>query len=91
MKAETGQVVWFRVVQDGGCPGGARFCLNYEVTTEDGCSSFYVQASQTNEAGQNVGWTNDTLQGLRPKEVGRISLRATERGRFRVDKVTCHQ
>jgi hypothetical protein len=88
-RADTGQVVWFRFVRGEGCPGGARFCLNSEVTTEEGCSSLYVQASLVNEAGQNVGWTNDTLQGLQPKEVGRISLRATERGTFRLDEVNC--
>jgi len=49
----------------------------------------YVQASQTNEAGQNVGWTNDTVQGLRPKETALISLGATGRGTFRLDEVNC--
>jgi hypothetical protein len=86
---QAGRPVWFRVVRGEGCPGAARFCLNYEVITEQGCSSLYVQASQVNEAGQNVGWTNDTVQGLRPKEIGRISLRATERGTFRLDEVNC--
>jgi hypothetical protein len=80
--------VWFRKAPTGDC-GIYDYCLNYEVITEQGCSSLYVQASQANEAGQNVGWTNDTVQGLRPKETGLISLGATGRGTFRLDEVNC--
>jgi len=79
--------VWFRKVTADCSPYD--YCLNYEVIAEQGCSSLYVQASLTNAAGQNVGWANDTVQGLRPKETGLISLGATERGTFRLDEVNC--
>lgn len=84
----NGRVVWFRTIRTGDC-GPYRYCLNYEVTTEAGCDSLYVQASLTNADGQNVDWTNDTVQGLRPKETGLISLGATQAGTFRLDEVSC--
>ena len=85
---QDGRPVYFRKITTGDC-GIYDYCLNYQVTTAQGCRTLYVQASSTNEAGQNVDWTNDTVQGLRPKETGVISLGATESGSFRLDEVNC--
>ena len=48
------------------------WCWGMEVITKFGCSNLYVEISLKNKNGVNIGWTNDTAQGLAPGDKAQL-------------------
>lgn len=61
-----------------------------EVYARYGCSSLYVELSVVDDAGRVVGFTNDSVSGLRSKETALLQFRNIDDGeKARLAKVSC--
>jgi hypothetical protein len=58
-----------------------RSCFALNVVAENGCPrGLYAEIKLLNAAGANIGWTNDTAQGVEPNERVRLVFRTSEPG-----------
>lgn len=79
---------------DAECRGGPAACWAANVVTENDCPrGLYASITLLNPTGHNIGWTNDTAQGVRAGERTRLVFRTHERGvdAARIAEVNCHR
>jgi len=58
-----------------------RSCFALNVVAENGCPrGLYAEIKLLNAVGANIGWTNDTAQGVEPNERVRLVFRTSEPG-----------
>lgn len=75
------------------CTGYNTTCFALDVVSEKGCPrSLYVSITILSKAGENIGWTNDTAQGVQPGEPVRLVFDTYERGAdsARIAEVNCY-
>lgn len=63
-------------------------CVQLEVVTESGCSNLYVEVSNEDDNGNNVGWTNETTTGLAPNQKAKLLFEATQGEENTIAKIT---
>lgn len=75
------------------CRGYDVTCFALNVVTEKGCPrNLYVSISLFNTSGDNIGWTNDTAQGVMASEKTRLVFTTYERGAAsaRIAEINCY-
>lgn len=75
------------------CRGSGVTCFAMNVVTEQSCPrSLYASITLFNSAGNNIGWTNDTAQGVQAGEKVRMVFDTYERGveSARVAEINCY-
>lgn len=75
------------------CRGTRSSCWAINFVTEDGCSrSLYASITLLSATDQNIGWTNDTAQGVQAGEVTRMVFSTYEQGAVsaRLAEVSCY-
>lgn len=67
-------------------------CGGIEVVSQNGCDSLYSEVTVLDSGGSNIGWTNDTAQGVSPMEKVKLIFDFTEddASQFRVAELNCH-
>ena len=82
----------FQWVTPSDCRTGV-MCFSMNVVVENGCArSLYAAITLLDSAGNNVGWTNDTAQGVMPGENTRLVFSTYERyaESARIAEVSCY-
>jgi len=65
-------VQWAKA-KEGECIGSRGACVALIVVSKEACPrNFYASITLLDKAGQNIGWTNDSAQGVRPGEPARL-------------------
>lgn len=75
------------------CRGSGGVCFALNAIAEKGCSrNLYVSVTLLDDNGQNIGWTNDTAQGVLPGERTRLVFTTYERAAksARIAEVSCY-
>lgn len=75
------------------CRGSGTTCFAMNVVTERDCPrNLYVSITLFNEADDNIGWTNDTAQGVQAGERVRLVFDTYERGAesARIAEINCY-
>lgn len=75
------------------CRGSGTTCFAVNVVTERDCPrSLYASITLLDDAGQNMGWTNDTAQGVQAGERTRLVFDTYERGvkTARIAELNCY-
>lgn len=75
------------------CRGSGVTCFAVEVVAENGCRrSLYAEATLLDSQGRNIGWTNDTAQGVLPGEITRLVFDTYERNveSARIAEINCY-
>ena len=75
------------------CRGSGGTCFALNVIVKDACPrSLYAEIKLLGDAGDNLGWTNDTAQGVDAGERVRLVFRTYERGAksAEVTEINCH-
>jgi len=75
------------------CRGSGVSCFAVNVVTEGPCPrSLYASITLLGEGGDNMGWTNDTAQGVQAGERTRLVFRTHERGvqAARIAEINCY-
>lgn len=75
------------------CRGSGVTCFAMNVVTEAGCErALYVSITLLDDAGNNIGWTNDTARGVQPGERTRLVFDTYERGvkSARIAEASCY-
>lgn len=75
------------------CRGSGGVCFALDAIAERGCPrNLYVSITLLDSNGQNIGWTNDTAQGVLPGEQTRLVFTTYERGAksSRIAEVSCY-
>lgn len=75
------------------CRGSGVTCFAVNVVTEQSCNrSLYASITLLNAAGNNIGWTNDTAQGVQAGETVRLVFDTYERGveTARIAELNCY-
>jgi hypothetical protein len=61
----------YRFLEDGKdyrCTYSSAYCWGVEMLTKLGCSSLYAEMTILDSSGRNIGFTNDSANGVRPNE-----------------------
>jgi len=91
-RGENIGVAWSRPSR-GECRGYDVTCFAVDVVTEHGCPrSLYASITILSKTNDNIGWTNDTAQGVEAGEKVRLVFRTYERGAAsaRLAEVSCY-
>lgn len=75
------------------CTGSGVTCFGLSVVSEKGCPrNLYVSVTLLSKTGENIGWTNDTAQGVQAGEPVRLVFETYERGAAtsRIAEVNCY-
>lgn len=75
------------------CRGSGRACFAMEVVTEKPCyRSLYASITLLSAGDENIGWTNDTAQGVEAGETVRLVFNTHERGveAARIAEINCY-
>lgn len=75
------------------CRSSGTRCWVLNVVTEQDCPrGLYASVTLLDEGGANVGWTNDSAQGVQAGEVTRMVFRTYERGSLspRIAEINCY-
>lgn len=78
---------------DAECRGSGTTCFAINVISEADCPrNLYVSITLLGEGGDNIGWTNDTAQGVQAGERTRLVFDTYERGvtSARIAEVNCY-
>lgn len=83
--------VAYRWVDDPDCPSYSG-CWQMELVSRDGCGGGLYVAMNKLEGDTVVGYTNDSLPSLEPRQIARLTFTSTEdeqRLRGRVAEIVC--
>ena len=83
----------FRWGEQGDGPGciGDQTCFRVEIVPKVGCDSLYVAVSLLDAGGRNIGYTNDSTQGVRAGEMAVLTLGTHEEAMqtMRISEIVC--
>ena len=67
---------WFEPTREE-CGRGRATCAGLEIVSEKGCPrNLYASILLLDANGANIGWTNDTAQGVQPNQIARLVFRS---------------
>lgn len=75
------------------CTGSDTTCFALDVVSEKGClRSLYASITILSKSGENIGWTNDTAQGVQPGEPVRLVFDTFVHGAdsARIAEISCY-
>jgi hypothetical protein len=78
--------------KDYRCTYSSAYCWGVEMLTKLGCSSLYAEMTILDSSGRNIGFTNDSANGVRPNEKVILIFNSFEDGadQGRLELISCY-